>query len=134
MLFVFLAYKPADEEQIEGIKFGTSTALVVIAMPSSIPGKQIRRRLDIIVCHPRSYATAILGWTGSTTLERDLRRYTSKMKGWKFESSGIRDESSGALITTEDTVWSPGVDLTLLEQNLFGLLDLDWIPPEFRCA
>lgn len=111
---------------------GTCIALVVMLVPGA--PVTIRRRLDIIVCNPRCYATAITGWTGSTTLERDLRRYTSKVKGWRFDSTGISDEITGQMIEDATILWQPGIDIEELERSLFTFLGLDWIPPTFRCA
>ncbi|KAL2834110.1 hypothetical protein BJY01DRAFT_224508, partial [Aspergillus pseudoustus] len=42
------------------------------------------RRVDIIISPWRTVGCAILGWSGDTTFERDLRRYAKKSRGWKF--------------------------------------------------
>ena len=111
---------------------GVCTALLVV-LPSA-PFAKVRRRLDIILCTPRSYITAILGWTGSTTLERDLRRYCSTEKGWTFDSTAISDESNKCVIDIPEVNWTPGSDVIMLERKLFSYLDLEWIEPELRNA
>lgn len=111
---------------------GTSIALVVIRLPNST--SEVYRRLDIIVCHPRCYITAITGWTGTTTLERDLRLYTSKIKHLRFDSTGLSDEVTRKRIEHESFIWKSGIDVEILEKNLFQFLGLDYVPPSLRCA
>ena len=55
----------------------------------------IHRRVDIIISPWRTVGCAVLGWSGDTTFERDLRRYAKKAHGWKFDSSGVRLRTSG---------------------------------------
>ena len=55
----------------------------------------IHRRVDIIISPWRTVGCAVLGWSGDTTFERDLRRYAKKAHGWKFDSSGVRVRTSG---------------------------------------
>ncbi|KAI9671011.1 MAG: hypothetical protein M1831_005096 [Alyxoria varia] len=56
------------------------------------------RRVDIIVTPWSNIGCAVLGWTAATTFERDLRRYSKEVKGWKFDSSGIRDLRDGRVV------------------------------------
>ncbi|KAL4785501.1 high-affinity nickel-transport protein-domain-containing protein [Aspergillus varians] len=56
------------------------------------------RRVDIIVSPWRTIGCAVLGWTGDTTFERDLRRYAKKARGWKFDSSGVRERTAGGKV------------------------------------
>ncbi|KAE9971582.1 hypothetical protein EG327_009820 [Venturia inaequalis] len=51
----------------------------------------VHRRVDIIISPWRTVGCAITGWSGGTTFERDLRRFARATKGWKFDSSGVRD-------------------------------------------
>lgn len=111
---------------------GTSIALVVVRLPSA--SSAVCRRLDIIVCHPRCYITAITGWTGTTTLERDLRLYTSKVKHWRFDSTGLSDEVTRQRIEHDSFIWKSGLDVEMLEKNLFQFLGLEYVPPFLRCA
>lgn len=53
------------------------------------------RRVDIIISPWRTVGCAVIGWSGDTTFQRDLRRYAKKAHGWKFDSSGVRERTSG---------------------------------------
>ncbi|RMY30644.1 hypothetical protein D0865_15201, partial [Hortaea werneckii] len=64
----------------------------------------IHRRVDIIIAPWRSVGCAVLSWSGETTFQRDLRRYCKDVKGWKFDSSGIRQYSSGEVVDVEGLV------------------------------
>ena len=59
------------------------------------------RRVDIIISPWRTIGCAIAGWTSGTTFQRDLRRYAKKAKGWKFDSSGVRDRATGGWVDLE---------------------------------
>lgn len=61
----------------------------------------VRRRVDIIVSPWRTIGAAVLGWSGATTFERDIRRWCRAEKGWKFDSSGVRDRGSGVVLDFE---------------------------------
>ncbi|PLB39498.1 type-X family DNA polymerase [Aspergillus candidus] len=65
----------------------------------------IHRRVDIIISPWRTVGCAVLGWTGDTTFERDLRRYAKKAHGWRFDSSGVRQypttTGQGAIVDLE---------------------------------
>jgi DNA polymerase IV len=91
----------------------------------------IHRRVDIIIAPWRSVGCAVMGWSGGTTFQRDLRRYAKAIKGWKFDSSGIRSRSTGEAIMLEG---SDGVDGTPedAEKKVFEGLGLEFIPPEYR--
>ncbi|GAA5852363.1 hypothetical protein JCM8547_006755 [Rhodosporidiobolus lusitaniae] len=65
------------------------------------------RRVDIVVANWKVFGCAVVGWSGSTHFERDLRRYANK-KNFVFDSGSERD--------------------------VFRLLELDWIPRELRNA
>ncbi|KAL4925050.1 uncharacterized protein BDV17DRAFT_284257 [Aspergillus undulatus] len=56
------------------------------------------RRVDIIISPWRTVGCAVLGWSGDTTFERDLRRYAKKAHGWKFDSSGVRERTTGGQV------------------------------------
>ncbi|KAL1796319.1 hypothetical protein ACET3X_004859 [Alternaria dauci] len=91
----------------------------------------IHRRVDIIVSPWRTLGCAVMGWSGGTTFQRDLRRYSKAAKGWKFDSSGIRTRSTGEAIMLEGP---NGVDGTPedAEKKVFEGLGLEYIPPEYR--
>jgi DNA polymerase IV len=59
------------------------------------------RRLDIIISPWRTVGCAIVGWSGATTFERDIRRYVKHKFTWKFDSSGIRHRKTGQMIRLE---------------------------------
>lgn len=82
--------------------------------------RDIHRRVDLIAAPKKYYACAILGWSGSTTFERDLRLWADKKKGMKFDSGGLwmRATSKEVLVNTE--------------REIFEVLGLDYIPPEWR--
>ena len=63
----------------------------------------IHRRVDIIISPWRTVGCAVTGWSGGTTFQRDLRRYAKNVKGWKFDSSGVRDRSTGEVVALEGT-------------------------------
>lgn len=89
------------------------------------------RRVDIILAPFRHIGTAVLGWTGGTTFERDLRRYAEKEKGWRFDSSGVRERASGR----EVDVQGAGCDgAEQAERRVFESLGLGWLEPWERCT
>jgi DNA polymerase IV len=91
----------------------------------------IHRRVDIIVAPWRTVGCAVMGWSGGTTFQRDLRRYAKAVKGWKFDSSGIRSRSTGeaVLLEGEDGVNGSPEDA---ERRVFEGLGLEFVPPEYR--
>ncbi|BFZ54415.1 hypothetical protein PYCC9005_001451 [Savitreella phatthalungensis] len=115
-----------DGSKIQDAGGGMSVALTVILF------KGVRRRLDIIVCPPATYAICVLGWSGATTFERDLRRFVSVKKSWQFDSTGIVHQTDKRRVVLDDLLWRPGVSIVELEKSLFGKLGLEYIPPELR--
>lgn len=94
------------------------------------------RRVDIIVSPWRTIGCAVEGWTSGTTFQRDLRRYAKRMKGWKFDSSGVRDRESGRWIDLEG--WSnPATrctDWREAEKRVFQGFGLVYREPWERCT
>ncbi|KAL8643039.1 MAG: hypothetical protein Q9228_000335 [Teloschistes exilis] len=94
------------------------------------------RRVDIIVSPWRTIGCAVAGWTSGTTFQRDLRRYAKKVKGWKFDSSGIRERGSGKWIDVEGWLdpetrcanWKEA------ERRVFESLGLEYREPQDRCT
>ena len=78
----------------------------------------------------------MVGWTGGTTFERDLRRYCKKVKRLKFDSSGVRmREDGGEWVDLEsDAHGNPAPDMLTAEKRVFENLGLKWRPPEERCT
>ncbi|KAJ5964825.1 uncharacterized protein N7479_004701 [Penicillium vulpinum] len=90
----------------------------------------IHRRVDIIISPWRTVGCAILGWSGDTTFQRDLRRYAKKARSLKFDSSGVRDRNTGRQVDLEhggDT-WEER------ERHVMEGLGIGWRPPEERCS
>ncbi|KAH0566131.1 hypothetical protein GP486_000461 [Trichoglossum hirsutum] len=95
----------------------------------------LHRRVDIIVSPWRTVGCAIVGWTGATTFERDLRRYAKNVKGWKFDSSGIRIRVTGEIVNLElgengeqAATWQEA------EKRVFKGFGLEWREPWERCT
>ncbi|KAI8627746.1 Nucleotidyltransferase [Xylariaceae sp. FL1651] len=94
------------------------------------------RRVDIIISPWRTAGCAVIGWTGGTTFERDLRRYCKKVKRLKFDSSGVRLRTDGGewVDLESDADGTPAPDMFTAEKRVFEKLGLDWRPPEERCT
>lgn len=90
----------------------------------------LHRRLDIIITPWKTAGCAVLGWSGGTMFERDLRLYCRDVKKCKFDSSGIRDLYSGEWLDLEK-----GAENMLdKERKVFEGLDLEWRDPTARCT
>ena len=94
------------------------------------------RRVDIIISPWRTVGCAVAGWTSGTTFQRDLRRYAKKIKGWKFDSSGVRERGSGRWIDLER--WSDpktrAPTWQVAERRVFEGLGLEYMEPWDRCT
>ncbi|KAL8785304.1 MAG: hypothetical protein Q9213_003449 [Squamulea squamosa] len=104
-------------------------------------GKELKnpnphRRVDIIISPWRTVGCAVAGWTSGTTFQRDLRRYAKKVKGWKFDSSGVRERGSGRWIDLEG--WGDPKtrckDAYEAERRVFEGLGLQYREPWDRCT
>ncbi len=100
---------------------------------SSIKNPNIRRRVDIIIAPWSTVGCAVVGWSGETTFQRDLRRYSRKVKNWKFDSSGIRDRGTGAFIDLEG-VGGPSRTWLEAERKVFKGMGLAYREPWERCT
>ncbi|KAJ5577423.1 uncharacterized protein N7459_006387 [Penicillium hispanicum] len=89
------------------------------------------RRVDIIISPWRTVGCAVLGWSGDTTFQRDLRRYAKKVHGWKFDSSGIRERTSGGQVVDLE---QGGNTWEERERLVMEGLGVGWRPPEERCT
>jgi DNA polymerase IV len=92
------------------------------------------RRVDLIISPWKTVGCAVLGWSGGTTFQRDLRRYCKKEKGLKFDSSGVRSRTDGRWVDLEDAGEGPAPDMVAAEKRVFAKLGLPWRPPEERCT
>lgn len=92
------------------------------------------RRVDIIISPWRTVGCAVVGWSGGTTFQRDLRRYCKYVKSLKFDSSGIRSRIDGHWVDLESANGHPAPDMLTAERRVFSGLGLEWRPPEERCT
>ncbi|KAI5811154.1 hypothetical protein DFH27DRAFT_11760 [Peziza echinospora] len=88
------------------------------------------RRVDIILSPPESIGTAVLGWTGATTYERDLRRYLDD-KGLRFGSDGVFERTTGKLVEGLHG-WKEGESMADAERRVIEGLGLPYYKPELR--
>ncbi|KAL1860993.1 hypothetical protein Plec18167_003723 [Paecilomyces lecythidis] len=89
------------------------------------------RRVDIIISPWRTVGCAVLGWSGDTTFERDLRRYAKKAHGWKFDSSGVRERTSGGQVIDLER---GGATWEEREKLVMEGLGVGWRPATERCT
>lgn len=120
----------------EGSTWGTGfdtldKAMVVWLDPNDADA--LHRRVDIIVSPWKTIGCAILGWSGETTFQRDLRRYCKKEMGLKFDSSGIRNRADGSWVDLERGDASAG-GAEEAERRVFLGLNIPWRPPWERCT
>jgi DNA polymerase IV len=100
-------------------------------LENPVEGKRnVKRRVDIIISPWKVAGCAIVGWTGGTVFERDLRRYCRKRLNMKFDSTGVRRLDGGSRVDLE------GDEKTLLgkEKRVFEGLGLEWREPTERCT
>ncbi|EME84056.1 uncharacterized protein MYCFIDRAFT_162909 [Pseudocercospora fijiensis CIRAD86] len=102
----------------------------------------IHRRVDIIISPWRTVGCAVVGWSGGTTFERDLRRYAKNVKGWKFDSSGVRNRGNGEVVDLEGYFSWEGKEgkegraktIEEAERRVFEGLGLRYREPWERCT
>lgn len=94
----------------------------------------LHRRVDIIISPWKTVGCAVLGWSGGTTFQRDLRWYCKNVKNLKFDSSGIRSRADGSWIDLESGKSGPAPDMVSAEKRVFGGVGLEWRRPEHRCT
>lgn len=90
----------------------------------------VHRRVDIILSPWRTVGCAVLGWSGGTTFQRDIRRFAHKMKGWKFDSSGVRDRGTGVVVDLE----GDGKTWEERERRVMEGLGIGYRPATERCT
>lgn len=93
----------------------------------------VHRRVDIIISPWRTVGCAVLGWTSGTTFQRDMRRYARNIKGWKFDSSGVRDRSTGEIVDLEGPEGVSG-SMVDAEKKVFEGFGLTYREPNERCT
>ncbi|CAK7266986.1 hypothetical protein SEPCBS119000_002307 [Sporothrix epigloea] len=93
------------------------------------------RRVDIIISPWKTVGCAVLGWSGGTTFQRDLRRYCKNRKALRFDSSGARSRIDGSPVDLEGYYGdNPAPDMLTAEKRVFEALELDFRPPHERCT
>ena len=105
-----------------------------LAQNPKFKNPNVHRRVDIIISPWRTVGCAVAGWTSGTTFQRDLRRYARKVKGWKFDSSGVRDRATGKWVDlerwgdlrTRAKTWEEA------EKSVFDGMGLEFFEPELR--
>ena len=107
-----------------------------LAANPSAKNPNIHRRVDIIISPWRTVGCAIIGWSGGTTFQRDLRRYAKRVKGWKFDSSGVRERGTGKWVDLErwTDVKTRARTWQEAERRVFEGMGLEWRAPEERCT
>lgn len=75
-------------------------------------------QVDLRVVAPDEYGSALLYFTGSKEHNIALRTYVQE-RGWKLSEYGLFDENGTRLASRT-------------EEEIYRLLDMDWIPPELR--
>lgn len=95
----------------------------------------IHRRVDIIISSWRNIGAGVLGWSSGTTFQRDIRRWVKREKGWKFDSSGVRDRRDGLIISLEEpSKTDPGDTWQDRERRLMDGMGIGWRPASERCT
>jgi DNA polymerase IV len=89
------------------------------------------KRVDIIISPWHTIGCAVLGWSGDTTFQRDLRRYVKKAHMWKFDSSGVRERTTGGQALDLE---HGGETWEERERLLMERLGIGWRPPQERCT
>ncbi|KAH9006161.1 Nucleotidyltransferase [Lactarius hatsudake] len=92
------------------------------------PHNGLHRRVDLICAIPETYWTAVIGWTGGTMFERDLRMAAKSMcanlglsaRGLKFDSTGITRRRDSKLFYPRS------------EKEVFDIIGLPWVDPTLR--
>ncbi|KAI7898477.1 uncharacterized protein BX663DRAFT_555834 [Cokeromyces recurvatus] len=86
------------------------------------PSSRICRQVNLIITNRNELYTAILSWTGSSYFEKSLKEYARKEKNLLISSKGISLKENNKL--EKCTVRS--------EEDIFNLIGLPYIDPEFR--
>lgn len=121
-----------------GLDDGLEKAMVVWQEQEIFPDDYVEgdknhnphRRVDIILAPAIAAGTTVLGWTGATTFERDMRRYVEHTKSWKFDSGGVWDRITGRRL--DIGAWKEGETLAECEKRTIEDMGMEFFPPELR--
>ena len=141
-----LPFRAATSTSVAGAGFDTLDKALVVWQDPSWPTHDAdlaedetaknpapHRRVDIIVSPWRTVGCAVYGWSAGTTFQRDTRRYAKNVKGWKFDSSGIRSRQTGEVIRLEGEEGVSG-SMVDAEKTVFAGLGLEYREPWERCT
>lgn len=125
---------PWRGEDRKGTGFDTLDKALVVWQDPDLEGAP-HRRVDIIISPWKTVGCAVLGWSGGTTFQRDLRRYCKKEKKLKFDSSGVRSRIDGLWVDLERALSKDrATEMESAERRVFEGLGLPYRPPEERCT
>ncbi|XP_036430471.1 DNA nucleotidylexotransferase [Colossoma macropomum] len=79
-------------------------------------------RVDLVAPPVDRYAFCLLGWSGSTQFERDLRRYARLERGMLLDNHALYDKATNTFLPAKT------------EEDIFAHLGLDYIEPWQRNA
>ncbi|XP_052007186.1 DNA nucleotidylexotransferase-like isoform X2 [Xyrauchen texanus] len=79
-------------------------------------------RVDLVAPPIERYAYALLGWTGSTLFERDLRRFARLERGKLLDNHALYDKATNTFLPADT------------EEDIFAHLGLEYIEPLQRNA
>ncbi|XP_076142101.1 DNA nucleotidylexotransferase isoform X1 [Alosa pseudoharengus] len=79
-------------------------------------------RLDLVAPPADRFAYTLLGWSGSTQFERDLRRFARLERGMLLDNHALYDKSKDVFLPAKT------------EEDIFGHLGLEYIEPWQRNA
>ncbi|XP_072533129.1 DNA nucleotidylexotransferase [Salminus brasiliensis] len=79
-------------------------------------------RVDLVAPPADRYAFCLLGWTGSTQFERDLRRFARLERGMLLDNHALYDKTTNTFLQAKT------------EEDIFAHLGLDYIEPWQRNA
>lgn len=96
-------------------------------------GKEPHRRVSIIVAPSVCAGTALLGWSGGTTFERDLRLWCQK-KGWKFSSEGVWTRHGLGERVKGTFGWLEREEWADVERRVMEAIGIGWRDPTERCT
>uniref|UniRef100_A0A8B9H332 DNA-directed DNA/RNA polymerase mu n=1 Tax=Astyanax mexicanus TaxID=7994 RepID=A0A8B9H332_ASTMX len=79
-------------------------------------------RVDLVAPPAERYAFCLLGWSGSTQFERDLRRFARLERGMLLDNHALYDKTTNTFLQAKT------------EEDIFAHLGLDYIEPWQRNA
>ncbi|KAH9174946.1 Nucleotidyltransferase [Lactarius sanguifluus] len=103
------------------------------------PHNGLHRRVDLICAIPETYWTAVIGWTGGTMFERDLRMACEidvcsvffcrpdESRLISVSASGLKFDSTGITRRQDSKLFYPRS-----EKEVFDIIGLPWVDPTLR--